>query len=107
MRLQKLQERCLRDSRWWFPFNKPKRNTELDHEVLHYALGIAGESGEVVEHIKKWHRGSKDIDQDALGSELADVMIYCMNMAECLGIELQEAIDAKRRHNIRRWGKPE
>lgn len=101
-----LQARCLRDSRFWFPFGKPKHNTERDHEIIHQAFGIAGEAGEVVEHIKKWHRGSRKINKKKIAAELADVVIYCMNLAEILGVDLEAAIHAKRKFNVQRWGEP-
>ncbi len=96
-----IQRRCLTDSRYWFP---RWEHGSLD-ERIHQALSIAGEAGEVVEHIKKEHRGD-GLDLFELGRELADVTIYVMNLAESVGIDLEAAIAEKRQLNVHRWGEP-
>lgn len=99
--MRELQNLCLADSRHWFP---NWEHGSMD-EIVHFGLGIAGEAGEVVEHIKKHHRGDQ-LNVIELGRELADVTIYVMNLAAALDIDLAAAMDEKRERNIDRWGHP-
>lgn len=103
------RDRCLANSRNWFPF------ADLDDEIMHQALGVAGEAGEVVEHVKKAHRkalsGESELDfQEALagrrtelGHEIVDTMIYLLNLAGTLGIDLDAAFEEKVAINRARW----
>ena len=58
------------------------------------ALGLAGEAGEVAEHVKKAIRddGSQvsDARRAALSKELGDVLWYVAQLASELGLELDE-----------------
>lgn len=63
--------------------------------LVYPALGLAGETGEVVEHIKKAYRKTGDtwchgIDRDALGAELGDVLWYVAAIATEAGLDLSE-----------------
>ena len=60
-------------------------------------LGLCGEAGEVVEHIKKLVRdrtGTHVLDRDALKLELGDVLHYWAYLATHFNIDVQEIIDA-------------
>ena len=58
------------------------------------ALGLAGEAGEVAEHVKKTIRddGGTVTDQRraALAAELGDVLWYTAQLASELGLELED-----------------
>lgn len=72
--------------------------TDNHHElaILNYALGLAGEAGEVTELIKKdWFHG-RTIDRDLLAAELGDVLWYVAALARRHGLDL----DAIARGNI-------
>ena len=55
------------------------------------AMGLIGESGEVVEHIKKVHEGKFDeIDREHIKKELGDVLWYLAAIATNLKISLND-----------------
>lgn len=95
----------LRNSQRWFP--TPDGLTGR-WQIEHQALGLVGECGEVVEHVKKWHRRDFDTDElrARLVSELPDVLTYLLNLAALLDVDLDEALAAKQAECERRWGQP-
>lgn len=62
------------------------------------ALGLGGESGEVVDHIKKHVFHGKPLDVDALILELGDVMWYFTLLCN----ELDEDVDGVRNKNMKK-----
>ena len=67
------------------------------HDRIRYGcLGLIGESGEVVDVIKKhiFRSGSAHkYPGDDLIEELGDIMWYCAELATGLGMELEDALD--------------
>jgi NTP pyrophosphatase (non-canonical NTP hydrolase) len=63
-------------------------------DICHWSLGLAGESGEVAEKIKKIIRDQNSdpsaIDKDDIKKELGDVLWYIAVFAEELGLSLQD-----------------
>ena len=57
--------------------------------VLNGALGLAGESGEVADHIKKHLFQGHALDKENLAKELGDICWYIAIMAEGLGYDLE------------------
>lgn len=47
-------------------------------------------NGEIAEAFDAWRRGSEDVP-----GELADIAIFLAGLAEMLGVDLQEAVEAK------------
>lgn len=99
--LTEWQAETLTNSRRWFPFPGSTRD-----QIIHQALGIAGEGGEVIEHVKKYHRGDFDIYElrDRLADELPDALTYVLNLAELLSVDLDEALTRKQAISEERWG---
>ena len=54
------------------------------------ALGLAGESGECVDIIKKHLHHGHDLDRAKLVKELGDVLWYVAAMATTIGVSLDE-----------------
>lgn len=63
----------------------------LHHEDLaNYGLGLAGESGEVIEHIKKHSFHAKELNHEKLMEELGDVLWYVAAIATTAGLDLNQ-----------------
>lgn len=63
------------------------------NQLLHYALGLSGEVGEVCDDIKKREYHGRDIPMSHTKEELGDVMWYVANVCSELGFDLQEVIE--------------
>jgi|TARA_Y100000310_G_scaffold161131_1_gene161057 hypothetical protein len=61
---------------------------DIDSEDMRYpSLGLAGEAGEVIEHIKKYYyHNNKAISYEAIVKELGDVRFYYQLLLNQLGI---------------------
>lgn len=58
------------------------------------ALGLAGEAGEVADHIKKVYYQGHPLNPTELINELGDVLWYIAEMCTALGIDMSEAAEA-------------
>jgi NTP pyrophosphatase (non-canonical NTP hydrolase) len=54
------------------------------------ALGLAGEGGEIADHVKKWLFQGHSLDEAKLIKELGDNLWYINLMATALGLTLEE-----------------
>lgn len=63
------------------------------YAIIYPVLGLAGEAGEIAEKVKKYLRGDRELDRDALLSELGDPLWYITSLADDLGFTLQEVLD--------------
>lgn len=59
-----------------------------------YALGLAGEAGEVVDLLKKVWGHNKPLDKAHLCQELGDVLWYVTALADQFGMSLDDVADA-------------
>ena len=64
-----------------------KQNYEKIEESL---LGLAGEVGELCDHYKKHMHQGHDIDYDHMAEEAGDVMWYLAEIADALGVTLED-----------------
>ena len=64
------------------------------YSIIYPTLGLCGEAGETSEKIKKWLRGGgeslTDEQLQLIRKELGDVLWYAANLAEDLGLSLDE-----------------
>lgn len=59
-----------------------------------YGLGLAGETGEAVEHVKKYLRDSKPlIGNTKFALELGDIMFYWLQLVVASGFTPQDIFD--------------
>ncbi|MFE3455410.1 nucleotide pyrophosphohydrolase [Nonomuraea sp. NPDC059194] len=83
------------------------RDWEQFHTPKNLAMALAGEVGELVAEFQ-WltPEESGELDAEALArvrSELADVMLYLLRLADLLGVDLVEAANAKLEESERRY----
>lgn len=57
------------------------------------ALGLAGESGEFVDHIKKYLFHGHKLDEDYIAKELGDIMWYIALAASTLDLSLESIME--------------
>lgn len=65
-------------------------NIEKKDMLVNSVMGLCGESGEVIEILKKHIFHGKDLDRDHLIKELGDVAWYLAEAATALDIPLEE-----------------
>ena len=67
------------------------RTANLKDEALtNFALGVAGEAGEVADLVKKHVFHGHPLDREEMIKELGDVLWYVSQLAAWMGIELNE-----------------
>jgi NTP pyrophosphatase (non-canonical NTP hydrolase) len=64
------------------------RHDDIDKEIMIAALGLAGESGEFADKIKKWTAQGHHFDHDGMIEELGDILWYVAYAANVLGYTL-------------------
>lgn len=62
----------------------------ISPQLLNAALGLAGESGELVDSVKKAIFHGRDLDRSHAIKELGDVLWYVAQAADALGVDLEE-----------------
>jgi NTP pyrophosphatase (non-canonical NTP hydrolase) len=72
-----------------------------DAHLLHMAVGISGESGELLDAVKKSVIYRKPLDRENVIEELGDLEFYMEGLRQGLGITREETIEA----NINKLGK--
>jgi NTP pyrophosphatase (non-canonical NTP hydrolase) len=70
------------------------QESDLNTALTIGGLGIAGEAGEVADHIKKVLYHGHEPDTEALTIELGDVLWYMAYLCETLGVSLGDVMHA-------------
>ena len=63
-------------------------NLQFDEQVANLCMGLCGESGEVVDYIKKGIYHGHILDDKKLTEELGDVLWYLTNISSLYGIPM-------------------
>lgn len=71
-------------------------HTDYKDEVLNWTVGLAEETGEVMNHIKHHFWGGESINKEDLAKEIGDVLWYVSALCVAYGLDL----DAVARLNI-------
>ncbi|SHJ32221.1 NTP pyrophosphatase, house-cleaning of non-canonical NTPs [Clostridium amylolyticum] len=81
--------RKFREDRDWNKFHTPEN----------LAKSISIEAGELLEHFQ-W---DSNYHKQEVSEELADVMIYCIHMADAMGVDIKEIILDKMNKNEKKY----
>ena len=70
-------------------------NPEIDKKelILNAAMGLCGESGEVIDLVKKHLFQGHDLDDEKLIKELGDVAWYSAEAATALNVDISEILE--------------
>lgn len=83
-----------------------ERDWERFHSPKNLAMSVAIEAAELME-VFQWHDPTLDEvteeERARAAEELADVMNYSIHLADRLGIDLEEALDAKMDRNAEKY----
>ena len=71
-----------------------KDMTPSKAELLHMAVGVSGESGELLDAIKKSVIYNKDIDMENVVEELGDIEFFLEGLRSNLGINREQTLEA-------------
>jgi NTP pyrophosphatase (non-canonical NTP hydrolase) len=85
---------AFRDERDWEQFHNPKD----------LAISINLEAAELLE-VFQWSGADLKVDSkaDRLKEEMADVVIYCIYLADALGVNLADAVSSKIDDNAKKY----
>lgn len=72
-------------------------------ETLHYAVGISGEAGELLDAVKKYVVYNKDLDRENVVEELGDIEFFLEALRARLGIRREETILGNKRKLAKRY----
>ena len=75
---QKLAERTIPKEKWF--------NTK----VSNFSMGLAGESGEIIDYLKKVIYHGHELDREHIKEELGDLLWYLSGLASIMNIDLNE-----------------
>ena len=75
--------------------------TPLKAHLMHMAIGVSGEAGELLDAIKKHVMYGKELDVENVIEELGDIYFYIQGIMNGLGLERDQIIQ----HNIRKLSK--
>ncbi|MBQ9910662.1 MAG: nucleotide pyrophosphohydrolase [Lachnospiraceae bacterium] len=76
------------------------RDWEQFHSPANLAKSIAIEAGELLECFQ-W--SDEEYDVEHVAEELADVLVYCRNMLDKLGLDEDEIVTAKMEKNEKKY----
>ena len=70
------------------------KNIPLDFHLINGALGLAGESGEVADLVKKHMMQGHVLDFDHIAKELGDICWYIAETATAIGWDMESIMQA-------------
>src|SRR5215216_502430 len=78
--------------------------TAENAHLLHMAVGISGEAGELIDAVKKAAIYNKQIDRENIIEELGDIEFYMEGLRQGLGITREETIESNISKLSKRYG---
>lgn len=67
--------------------------TKHDYELVNFAMGLDGESGELIDLVKKFLFHKHNVDKIKIKKEAGDVLWYASQLARILKIDFTDAFD--------------
>ena len=64
--------------------------------LLHMAVGVSGEAGELLDAVKKHVIYQKPLDVENVKEELGDLLFYMTNLMQSVGLSFEEVLQ----HNV-------
>ena len=90
---------------------RDERNWKKHHNPKNLVISILVEAAELAEHFQ-WESMAKALGhrknaakKEKIAAELADVIIYCLSLADIMGIDATAAIVNKLKHNREKFPK--
>ncbi|SMF51828.1 nucleoside triphosphate pyrophosphohydrolase family protein [Pseudobacteriovorax antillogorgiicola] len=77
------------------------QNYLVNRELIHACMGLCGETGEIMDLVKKSVNYDKPLDQDKLLEECGDVIHYLARILDLNELTLQDAMN----HNLEKLNK--
>jgi NTP pyrophosphatase (non-canonical NTP hydrolase) len=77
--------------------------TPTQAHLLHMAVGVSGEAGELLDAVKKHCVYQKQIDLDNIKEEAGDILFYLTGLLNELDMSLEECINANTEKLSRRY----
>jgi NTP pyrophosphatase (non-canonical NTP hydrolase) len=68
--------------------------TPLQASILHMAVGVSGEAGELLDAVKKHAIYQKPLDFDNVREEAGDILFYLTGLLNELGLTINECMEA-------------
>ncbi len=68
-------------------------NLKFNEQVSNLCMGLAGETGEVIDYIKKSLYHGHELDIDKLSEEIGDVMWYLINLVTVFSLPITIILD--------------
>lgn len=93
-----LEESAKTDSKKFFADN-PKSQS-----ILHAAIGLSTESGEILDNLKKHVYYGNDIDEVNIKEEMGDIMWYMAILMREMDLDFEELLDSNIRKLRKRYG---
>lgn len=72
--------------------------------MLQGVMGMAGESGEAVDLVKKYFFHGHSLDKEHLAKEIGDVLWYCATCAKAIGYSFDEIAEMNKSKLENRYG---
>jgi NTP pyrophosphatase (non-canonical NTP hydrolase) len=68
--------------------------TPLQASILHMAVGVSGEAGELLDAVKKHAVYQKQLDFDNVREEAGDILFYLTGLLNELGLTINDCMEA-------------
>ena len=72
--------------------------------IIHAVMGLATESGELIDQVKKHIFYGKPLDEVNLVEECGDLLWYMAIMLDCLGLSFEKTMDINNKKLTLRYG---